>query len=143
MNPSLAFDVCSLHDYFHNFHNWCLKHILEVICLNIRRWYEDACSIFRKSNICHVCTQTLVKTAYFLNYGNTFTGCIRHNNTYGEITTIEWMDNKSLISQMNYSWNPIACLQGGHWSRDEITAMIVFNCPVVITFLNILRNNKI
>ena len=77
-----------------------------------------------------------------LNSGNAFTECIRHNNTYGEITTIEWMDNKCFISQMNYSWNPIACLQGCHWSRDEITAMIVFNCPVVITFFNILRNNE-
>ena len=43
---------------------------------------------------------------------------------------------------MNYSWNSIACLQCCHWSGDEITAMIVFNRPVVITFFNILCTIK-
>lgn len=48
------------------------------------------------------------------------------------------MDDKSLISQVDNSGDPVARLQGGHRAGDELTSREVLDGPVVITMFDVL-----
>ena len=63
---------------------------------------------------------------------------IHSDFAYRQIPSIEWVDDKSLVSQVYNSRDTIARLQGCHGARDELRARKVLDRPMIITMFDVL-----
>ena len=61
---------------------------------------------------------------------------------YRQVPSVEWVDDEGFVAQVDDAGDPVASLECGHGARDELAATEVFDGAMVVTVLNILRNEE-